>query len=75
MYHSSAWVPWAAASVPRWREVGDSEISHGAELLTRFADGSEVGGVGRRTQDGSSVHSLGIVGEVVPFTEMGKNGD
>ena len=47
-----------------------------AELLTRFADGLEVGGVGTEgIQDGSSVHSLGNCGEVVPFTEMGENGD
>ena len=46
------------------------------ELLTRFADGLEVGGVGTEgIQDGSSVHSLGNCGEVVPFTEMGENGD
>ena len=47
-----------------------------AELPTRLADGLEVGGVGKEgNQDGSSVHSLGKCGEVVPFTEMGKNGD
>ena len=47
-----------------------------AELLTRFADGLEVGGVGTEgIQDGSSVHSLKNCGEVVPFTEMGENED
>ena len=46
-----------------------------AELLTKFADGLDVGGAGTEgNQDGSSRHSLGNWGEVVPFTEMGKNG-
>lgn len=46
-----------------------------AELLTRTADGLDVGGVGKEgNQDGSYVCSLGNCWEVVPFTEMGKWG-
>lgn len=77
MYHSSALGCLGLRHQCRDGEKWVILRSHmEAELLTRFADGSEVGGVGKEgNQDGSSVHSLGNCGEVVPFTEMGKNGD
>ena len=76
VYHSSA-----LGCLGLWYQCQDGEKwvilrSHmEAELLTRFADGLGVGGAGTEgNQDGSSLHSLGNWGEVVPFTEMGKNG-
>ena len=45
------------------------------ELLTRIADGLDVGGVGKEgNQDGSYVCSLGNCWEVVPSTGMEKWG-
>lgn len=40
---------------------------------TRFAHGAGVGGEGKEgSQHGAQVFSLGNLGDVVPFTEMGK---